>query len=75
MPANRKRNVSNMLIAFPPDVREWIEERSDQSMAPMNAIVVAAVRRTMAADPRYMASFDQDLVGGDAGNAGRQENG
>ena len=61
MPANRKRNVRNMIISFPPDVRGWIEERSEQSMAPMNAIVVAAVRRTMAADPRYRTSFDQDL--------------
>jgi hypothetical protein len=60
----RQSPVIMMSIAFPPDVRGWIEEKADHGLVPMNAIIVATLRRQMAADQRHEASFDQDLVGG-----------
>ena len=42
-----------MLVAFPPDVRAWIEAKADHNLAPMNSVIVASLRRVMEADQRH----------------------
>jgi hypothetical protein len=42
--------VVKMLCAIPPDVRAWVEAQAAYHLAPMNSVIVAAVRAQMDAE-------------------------
>ena len=52
----RQSKVVKMLCAIPPDVRAWVEEKAALDMAPMNSIIVAALRVQMDAERRQASS-------------------
>jgi hypothetical protein len=48
---NPKRpKTVNMLLAFPVDIREWLEAQAARTLSPMTSVVLAAVRRQMDAE-------------------------
>jgi hypothetical protein len=50
---NPKRpKTVNMLLAFPVDIREWLEAQAARTLSPMTSVVLAAVRRQMEAEER-----------------------
>jgi hypothetical protein len=45
----------NMLLAIPPDIRTWIEEKAALNLSPMNSVVVATLRGAMDAERQEAA--------------------
>ncbi len=45
-----KRQVVKMLIAFPPDIRKWVEAKAALNLQTMNSAIVMSLRTQMDAE-------------------------